>query len=163
MSLLEICQWIQESQLGINIRESNYAFPYIEGTHVLALSLSVGTIMWFDLRLAGMLFRNRPVSEVFKQLRPFFFTGFPIMFVTGALLFIAHAAQCYNSNYFRIKILLILLAGLNVLIFHSTIDRRRAEWDKAPFPPFGARLAGGLSLVFWVSIMAAGRLFAYYL
>ena len=163
MSLLEICQWIQESQFAITIRESNYAFPYIEGTHVLALSLSIGTIMWFDLRLAGVLFRNQPVSVVFNQLRPFFFTGFPIMFITGIFLFIAHAAQCYSSNYFRVKLLLILLAGLNVLLFHSTIDRRRAEWDKSPFPPFQARVAGFLSLFFWVSIMAAGRLFAYYL
>lgn len=163
MSLLDICQWIQDTQLAIVIRESTYAFPYIEGTHVLALSLSVGTIMWFDLRLAGVIFRNRPVSEVFKQLRPFFLTGFPIMFVTGALLFTAHATQCYNSSYFRVKMLLLLLAGLNLLIFHSTIDRRRAQWDKAPSPPFQARLAGVLSLVFWLSIMAAGRLFAYYL
>ena len=163
MSLLEICRWLQDSQLAIAIRESDYLFPYIEGTHVLALSLSVGTIMWFDLRLAGVLFRNRPVSEIFNQLRPFFLTGFPIMFISGALLFVAHATQCYNSTYFRIKVLLIFLAGLNVFVFHSTIDRRRVDWDKAPFPPLQARLAGALSIVFWVSIIAAGRLFAYYL
>ena len=141
MSLLQFCEWLQDSQLSTTIRES--AFPYIEGTHVLALALSVGTILWFDLRLAGWLFRNRPTSEVFKQLRPFFLTGFPIMFISGGLLFVAHATQCYNSTYFRVKILLILLAGLNVLIFHTTIDRRRTQWDKAPFPPLQARLEIG--------------------
>jgi hypothetical protein len=161
MSLLEVCQWLEDSDLSTVIREST--FPYIEGTHVLALALSVGTILWFDLRLAGVLFRNRPVSQVFNQLRPFFFTGFPIMFISGGLLFVAHATQCYESTYFRVKLLLILLAGLNVLIFHSTIDRRREQWDKTPFPPMQARVAGVLSLVFWVSIIAAGRLFAYYL
>ena len=163
MSLLEICQWIQDTPLAITIRESNYGFPYIEGTHVLGLALSVGVIVWFDLRLAGVLFRNRPVSEVFKQLRPFFLTGFPITFATGVLLFIAYAERCYSSTYFRVKLLMLLLAGLNILIFHSTIDRRRDEWDNAPVPPFQARLAGILSLIFWVGIMAAGRLFAYYL
>src|SRR5215510_7253309 len=125
MSLLQICQWLEDSQLSTGIREST--FPYIEGTHVLTLALSVGTILWFDLRLAGVFLRKRPVSEVFKQLRPFFLTGFPIMFISGGLLFVAHATQCYSSNYFRVKLALILLAGLNVLIFHSTIDRRRAE------------------------------------
>jgi ABC-type multidrug transport system fused ATPase/permease subunit len=161
MSLLQICQWLEDTPLGTNIRES--AFPYIEGTHVLALALSVGMIIWFDLRLAGVLFRSRPVSEVFNQLRPYFLIGFPIMFISGGLLFTAHATQCYSSNYFRVKIFLIFLAGLNILIFHSTIDRRRDQWDKTPFPPLQARLAGVLSLVFWVSIIAAGRLFAYYL
>ena len=161
MSILQICQWLEDTPLGTNIRES--AFPYIEGTHVLALALSVGMIIWFDLRLAGVLFRSRPVSEVFNQLRPYFLIGFPIMFISGGLLFTAHATQCYGSNYFRVKIFLIFLAGLNILIFHSTIDRRRDQWDKTPFPPLQARLAGVLSLVFWVSIIAAGRLFAYYL
>ena len=130
---------------------------------MLALALSVGTIIWFDLRLAGVFLRKRRVSEVFNQLRPFFLTGFPIMFISGGLLFVAHATQCYSSNYFRVKAALILLAGLNVFIFHSTIDRRRAEWDKSQFPPLQARLAGALSLFFWMSIIIAGRLFAYYL
>ena len=152
---------LEDSQAGVSIRE--YIFPYIEGTHVLALSLSVGTILWFDLRLAGLMFRNKPVSQVFNQLRPYFLVGFPIMFITGVLLFVGHATQCYSSNYFRVKILSIFLAAVNVLIFHTTIDRRRKEWDKSPFPPLQARLAGALSIVFWVSIIAAGRLFAYYL
>jgi ABC-type multidrug transport system fused ATPase/permease subunit len=161
MDVLQICQWLEDSQLGIGIREAY--FPYVEGMHVLALAISVGMIVWFDLRLAGVLFRSRPVSEVFEQTRPYFLFGFPIMFITGALLFVGHATQCYASNYFRVKIALIFLAGLNVLVFHSTVDRRREQWDKNPFPPFAARLAGVLSLVFWVSIICAGRLFAYYL
>jgi len=161
MDVIQICQWIEDSQLGIAVRE--VYFPYIEGTHVLALALSVGMILWFDLRLAGVLFRSRPVSEVFKQTRPFFLIGFPIMFITGVLLFVGHATQCYASNYFRVKIALIVLAVVNVLVFHSTVDRRREQWDKNPFPPFAARLAGALSLVLWVGIICAGRLFAYYL
>ena len=161
MDLLQICQWIEDSQFGTAVRE--VYFPYIEGTHVLALAFSVGMIIWFDLRLAGVIFRSRPVSEVFKQLRPYFMVGFPIMFITGILLFTGHATQCYASNYFRVKMVLIFLAGVNVLVFHSTVDRRREQWDKNPFPPFAARVAGAVSLFFWVSIICAGRLFAYYL
>ncbi len=160
MSILEVCQAIQASAIGTGIRESEYLFPFIEGTHVLGLSLSVGTVMWFDLRLLGKIMRNIPVSEVFNQLRPWMFAGFVIMLSTGSLLFSSVAADAYANGYFRLKVLL-LLAATNVIVFHSTIDRRRAEWDKAPVPPRPARVAGFLSLILWLAIIIAGRLFAY--
>jgi hypothetical protein len=87
--------------------------------------------------------------------------GFGLMVVTGILLFWAHALKCYESGYFRIKLLLLLLAALNVIVFHSTIDRRRAAWDESPRPPLQARLAGLASLLIWLGVVAAGRLMAY--
>jgi hypothetical protein len=87
--------------------------------------------------------------------------GFLVMVVTGSLLFSSRAADAYASNYFRIKAGLLVLGGLNVLIFHTTIDRRRAEWDTAERPPFRARMAGLVSLILWFSIIAAGRIMAY--
>jgi hypothetical protein len=87
--------------------------------------------------------------------------GFATMFITGALLFSAHAADCYNSVYFRIKVGLLLVAAVNVASFHLTIDRRRAEWDLDPVPPFRARLAGGLSVALWLGVIAAGRFTAF--
>ena len=161
MSLLELCQWLQDTQIGTGIRESLWVFPIIEGTHVLGLALSVGAVMWFDLRLAGVKLRHQSVSEVFSHLKPLMAIGFTLMFVTGTLLFWANAARCYESTYFRIKMILLVLAGLNMLAFHLTIDRRRNEWDKAPTPPFPARLAGILSLVIWTGVIAVGRIMAY--
>ena len=163
MSLFELCQWIQDTQIGTAIRESLLVFPFIEGTHVLSLGLSVGTIMWFDLRLLGLVMPDEPVSEIFNQVKPWMLTGFVLMFTTGGLLFWSYAAKCYGSAYFRAKIALLLLAGLNVLLFHLTVDRRRAGWDKAPVPPVQARVAGFVSLVLWLSIIAVGRLMAYHL
>ena len=88
-------------------------------------------------------------------------TGFAIMFITGGLLFSARASAAFSSGYFRLKMLLLLLGGLNVLIFHSTIDRRRDEWDEALRPPLQVRLAGVVSLVLWFAIIEAGRVMAY--
>jgi hypothetical protein len=161
MSVLELCQWIQDSQLATGIRESGYVFPFLEGAHVIALSLSVGVVMWFDLRLMGVSFRKQPVSQVFTQLKPWMIAGFSIMFVSGALLFSSLAVEAYANSYFRIKIGLLLLAGANMLLFHLTIDRHRTEWDKAPIPPLQARLAGLASLLLFMGVIIAGRLFAY--
>jgi hypothetical protein len=161
MSLLDICKLLEQTTISTIVRES--AFPYVEGAHVLGLSLSVGTVMWFDLRLAGVAMRTRPVSEVFHELRTWMFTGFAVMFLTGGLLFAAHATKAYASGYFRAKLALLILAGVNTAIYHLSIDHRESEWGKAPVPPLRARVAGLVSLVLWFSVVAVGRLFAYYL
>ena len=160
-TLLHWCQWLQDTPFSTAIRVSGYAYPLIEGTHVLGLAFSVGTILWFDLRLLGVAMRRDSVSYVFNQLRPWMSAGFLVMVVTGSLLFSSRAADAYASNYFRIKAGLLVLGGLNVVIFHTTIDRRRAEWDTAERPPFRARMAGLVSLILWFSIIAAGRIMAY--
>jgi len=161
MSLLDWFQWLQETPFSTAIRTSSYLYPLLEGTHVLGLAFSVGTILWFDLRLLGVTMRRDRVSEVFTQLRPWMSAGFLVMIVTGSLLFMSRPADAYVSTYFRIKFGLLILGALNVIIFHATLDRQRERWDTAEIPPFRARLAGLLSLILWFSIVAAGRIMAY--
>ena len=159
MTILEWCRALEESRVGTMVRET--AFPYVEGTHVLGLSLSVGTVMWFDLRLLGATMTSRPVSVVFRDLRAWMFGGFALMFLTGALLLAARATEAYESPYFRLKLALIVLAGVNMALYHLTIERRDTEWGAAPVPPLAARVAGLVSLVLWFSVIAVGRIFAY--
>jgi hypothetical protein len=161
MSLLEICEWIQNTQSSTAIRESLWVFPIIEGSHVLALGLSVGTVLWFDLRLMGVAMRQHTVSEAFEHVRKWMLLGFTIMFVTGGLLFWSLAERCYVSGYFLLKLILLALAGINVAVYHFTIDRTRDQWGKAPMPPMAARLAGFISIVLWAGVIAAGRIMAY--
>jgi hypothetical protein len=162
-SILEICQYIDATQSSTALRESFYVFPIVEGIHVISLAFSVGLVIWFDLRLAGLILRDQPVSAVFRPIRPFMLTGFAIMFVSGVALFWALALRCYSSPFFWIKMALLLLAGINISIYHLTIDRRQTEWDKMLIPPVQARIAGLVSLTLWVGIIAAGRLMAYFL
>ena len=161
MSVLEWCQWLQDTPLGAGIGESAYAYPLIEGSHVMALALSVGTVLWFDLRLLGIGMRSDTVTDVFDQVKPWMFLGFAAMVMTGALLFASRAVEAYQSTYFRIKLGLLVVGAINIAIFHSTIDRQRAQWDTAAIPPARARLAGAVSLVLWFGIIAAGRIMAY--
>ena len=161
MSLLEICQWIENTAGSVALRESIWVFPIVETTHVLGLAFSVGTVFWFDLRLLGVGLRRYSVSETFDYVRPWMIGGFALMMITGAILFWAHAVQAYGSGYFRVKLGLLVLAGANIAAFHTTIDRHRPDWDQLPVPPLRARLAGAASLVLWFGIVAVGRLMAY--
>ena len=162
-SILEICQYIDATQSSTALRESFYVFPVVEGIHVISLAFSVGLVIWFDLRLAGLILRDQPVSAVFRPIRPFMLSGFSVMFVTGVALFWALALRCYSSPFFWIKMAMLLLAGINISIYHLTIDRRQTEWDTMLIPPIQARIAGLVSLTLWVGIIAAGRLMAYFL
>jgi hypothetical protein len=163
MSLYELCEWIQNTDSSTAIRDSIYLFPAIEGTHVLALSMSVGLVMWFDLRLAGFMMRDRAVSELFNDVKSWMFVGFAVMFLSGGILFWSLPLRCYGSVYFWVKMALLVLAGMNIVFFHVTVDRTRTAWDKWPIPPLGARLAGITSLVLWAAIIFVGRTMAYFL
>lgn len=161
MSIVEMCQWLQDTSLGTALRESTWVFPIVEGTHLLAISLSVGTLIVMDLRLAGLLFKNEPVSGVTKAVMPISLIGFTIMFATGVLLFWCQAVKAWGSIYFKIKLALLLLAGLNALTFELTVRRTSAAWDSDPVPPLRARLAGFTAIVLWAGIICAGRTMAY--
>lgn len=161
MSLLEIMQWIQDTPIGTQIRESIWFFPIIEGTHVLGLAASVGIIYYFDLRLLGYNMRRQSISEVRNQLLPWAMPGFIVMMISGALLFWAQAAKAYVSIFGQIKFAALVLAGINILVYHGITESTIAEWDKQPVPPLKVRMAGLFSIVLWTVIIAAGRLMAY--
>ena len=114
-------------------------------------------MLWLDLRLLGVKMRGLPVSEVYQQLKPWMLTGFAVMFLSGMLLFSAQAARCYENVYCRSKILLLLVPGLNALIYHSITERSISRWDANETPPFAARTAGLVSLASWVTIIILGR------
>jgi hypothetical protein len=161
LSFYSFCLWLQNTPWGTAIRESTLVFPIIETIHVLGLGLSVGTVAVFDLRLLGRALRREPVSQIMSQIMPWSIAGLVVMFLTGGLLFWCQALKAYDSVYFRIKLVLLLLAGVNALVFQLTVYRSMAAWDKAEVTPLQARLTGGLSLALWIGIIAAGRTMAY--
>ena len=161
MSLYALCEWLQNTQIGTSIRESIWVFPIIESAHVLGLAISVGLLVWFDLRLVGWTMRHQPISVMHRQLMPWSLVGFSIMFLSGALLFWSNALRAYNSGFFQLKVLFLFLAAVNAIVFELTTKRRIAEWDKAPLPPKRVRLAGMLSLALWIAVITFGRATAY--
>jgi hypothetical protein len=161
MSLLPFVQWLAETRWSVALHESLWAYPIVESTHVWSLALFVGFGALLDLRLLGLALGEVPASEVARRLIPWMIGGFCLMVATGLLLFYAIPVRTYQSVFFRLKLILLALAGVNAFWFHSRIWRKVGEWDRDPIPPRRARWAGGLSLLLWIGIIFAGRLIAY--
>jgi hypothetical protein len=160
-SILHLCQWIYATHFSTAIRESPYWFPIIEGIHTLGITAVVGTVAVLDLRLLGFIMKREPVSTIARQVLPWTWIGFAVMFVSGVLLSIAEAQTNYFNWAFRIKLILLVLVGLNPLIFHLTVYRKVNTWDKANVTPWRARTAAVCSLALWAGIIICGRLIAY--
>jgi len=159
--LLRFCTWLQDTSFSTGIRESVWTFPIIETVHLLALAFSVGIIVIFDLRLIGTTLRDRPVSEVFSKLQPMAVKGFGINVLSGLLLFASEPIKCYHSTYFLIKCILLFFLAVNAWGFDRFTLPTVAGWDKAIATPFGAKLAGWVSLTFWLGVIVMGRAIAY--
>jgi hypothetical protein len=161
MSIFSFCQWLQNESIGTSIRESVWTFPVIETTHLLALAFSVGIIIFVDLRLIGVTMKDLPVTEVFDRLQPMALKGFVVNVVSGLLLFWSEPMKCYNSPYFRTKLVMLFVLGVNAILFSATTYKTVASWDKAVVTPVAARVAGWVSLLFWAGVITMGRAIAY--
>ena len=161
MSLLPFAQWLAETRGSIALHESLFMYPLVESVHVLTLCLFVGMSVLLDLRLLGVALRPVPLTDITRRLFPWMFAGFVIMVVTGVLLFYAIPVRSYQSVWFRLKVIFLILAGLNAWTFHNTIYTRVHEWDNEVVAPKRARFAGAASLVLWAGIIIFGRMIAY--
>src|SRR6267378_4398439 len=163
MSLLRFCEWLATTPGSIALHESRYMYLIVLSVHVLTLCLFVGTAAIVDLRLMGLTMQSVRVSEVMTRLLPWTAAGFLLMIISGALLFYAAPLIRYQNIFFRAKMVTLVLAGVNVWVFHNTVYRKIAEWDLDPVPPRRARVAGGLSLALWAILITLGRMIPYQL
>jgi len=161
MSILTVLQWLAATQWSVALHESVYLWPLLESVHVLCLALFVGTAVMLDLRLLGVAMTHIPASAFTQRLLPWTRGAFLVMVVTGVLLFTATPVDYYRDLSFRIKLVLLAVAGFNVWFFHARTRRRIADWDSAAMPPTAARVAAIVSLTAWSGAVIAGRLVAY--
>jgi hypothetical protein len=161
MSVPDIAVWLESTAVATLVRESAWGFPIVVALHIVGITLSVGMIMWFDLRLLGVVLRESPVSRVYRGVIPWAGTGFALMFVTGGMLLAAYATAAHGNVYFRAKLVALALAGVNALVYHRLADRHRAAWDEQATPPLAARAAGLASIAVWTIVILAGRMMSY--
>ena len=159
--LRDFVLWLDTHEWSTAIHESLFLYPIIESTHVLTLCLFVGTLIVVDLRLLGVSFTDTTVSEVTQRLLPWTVIGFVIMVITGVLLFYAIPERSYHSIWFRVKVVLLIVAGINAWVFHKRVQNNQEQWDAAPKPPVGARVSAAVSLTMWAGVIVTGRLIAY--
>ncbi len=126
-------------------------YPILSAVHLLGIAWFGGMVLMSDLRVLGIGLRHEPVEEVWSQFRRWKWLGFVVMLVSGGLLCWAEPIVCYKSLSFRVKVVLLLLVGLNALVF------RRGN----PGGGKNAKLAAGVSVALWVALVFAGRGIAF--
>lgn len=161
MSLLPLAQAIGDWPSSIALRESLYVWPLLESAHVLSLMFFAGTAAMLDLRLLGVSFRDVPATAFTGRLLPWTRVAFAVMAITGVALVYSNPVRYYLNLFFRLKVLLLVLAGLNIWWFHGRTHHHVDAWDLAVRPPAAARFAAIVSLVAWTGVIVTGRMVAY--
>jgi len=156
---------LEASGLGQAMRQWLWLYPSVEIVHITGIALLFGSIAVLDLRLLGFS-RTLSARQLARHVLPWTAASFLLIIPSGLLMFTAHATEFIQSDVFVLKLGLILAAGLNAALFHTVTFRTADVWDaeemrKLPPPP-SARLAGAVSLLLWISVIACGRLLAYY-
>jgi len=159
--MFEMLEWLEGTALGGIARESLYGFQILVAIHIVGLMFSVGTLLWVDLRMLGICLTGSRLSTVYRALSKWFTVGFGVMFLSGIALFAGFATSAYENTYFRIKIVVIMLAGINAIAFHTMVKKLPGDMDTADRPPVAIRLAGFASIVFWASVIFCGRMISY--
>lgn len=161
---MDISIWLkslEDTGFASGIRNSLYIFPMLESVHVMALSLVFGTITVVDLRLLGVASRQRPFGRMSSELLMWTWGAFVLAALTGAVMFTTNARVYADNTAFRIKLVLIALAGLNMMVFHLTAGRTVSTWDRQPSAPPLGRIAAALSLALWIAVIVAGRVIGF--
>jgi uncharacterized membrane protein len=159
--MLDFVVWLSETKWSIALHESLYLYPWIESTHVLSICLFFGTLLFVDLRLTDKVFNKLSVSEMNTKVLPLTIFGFLVMSITGLLLFYAIPVRNYQNIFFRIKMLLIAIAGINAFFFHKRMSKEAKIWGKDSSIPRSMKNSAITSLVLWSSVIISGRMIAY--
>jgi uncharacterized protein DUF6644 len=160
-TLFHLAEQLEATALGVWVRESLWGFPSLVAIHIIALVFSVGIVVWLDLRLLGVSMTGVPVSRLYRRLMPFAFFGFAVMFASGATLLTGFATSAYKNPYFRVKLVALVVAGINAFVYHTSVERRISLWERSPVPPAAARMAGLISILAWATVILAGRMMSY--
>ena len=152
--VVDLLTWLQATALAQSISE--VWFPVVESLHVITVATVVGTIFIVDSRLVGFASIGLPFTYVSQRLLPWTWGAFACAVITGSLMFISNATGYYANVPFRVKMVLLGAAGLNMLYFQKVTFRKVSAWDFGR-PSASARVAGSLSMGLWCSVIAFGR------
>jgi len=162
--VFHLSQWVNQSQLGVYMRDSLYAFPIVETLHIFGIVLLLSSAFLLDLRLFGVgPMRDEPVKKLARWILPWVWAGFTVQLISGSLMYAAEATRAALNLLFWLKMIMIVLAGVNALIFHTVMYKSVDEWNEARVAPLGARVYGCFSILIWFSVVGLGRWFSFFL
>jgi uncharacterized membrane protein (DUF485 family) len=156
---------LEASGLGQAMRESLWLYPAVEIVHIVGIGLLFGSIAILDLRLLGFS-RIISAKRLARHVLPWTAAAFLLIVPSGFMMFTAHASDFISSPVFAVKMCLILAAGVNAALFYTIVFPGVGVWDSEEMrklgPPPSARACAAASLLIWISVIACGRLLAYF-
>ncbi|MGA8011129.1 MAG: DUF6644 family protein [Candidatus Acidiferrales bacterium] len=152
---------LEASRFAITVRDSIWMFPIVESIHVISFTLVVGTIAIIDLRLLGLASIERSFRRMASDILKWTWAAFVLTVATGLTMFTTNAGIYYHNPFFRIKMLLLLLAGVNMVAFEVTAGRTIHQWDKARSAPSPGKAVAMLSLTIWIGVIFMGRMIGF--
>ena len=156
-----IFEWLDTLESSIALRESLNAYPALLTAHVVSMCLFAGLIAFWDLRLVGFALKRVSVTEIPTRIFPWALTGFAISCGTGLVLLYSKPLTYFTNFYFWLKMAMLIVAGINMIVFHFTTYKTVEAWKKDEVLPRSAQFAGVVSLVLWIGIISTGRMMAY--
>lgn len=150
---------IQASPLAHALRSSHVVFGAVATVHLIGVGLLFGSVIVLDLRILGFS-RDIPVRRLTAHVLPWTLLSFLLIVPSGLLMFLARASGLVASGLFALKMTLILAGGINAAIYYTGVFGKVDDWDAGRMPPLGARLAAGLSLAIWISVLTCGSMLA---
>jgi hypothetical protein len=154
-----LVQAIEGSAINNWVLASFWLWPLMEILHFVGLTLLLGAMLIIDLRLAGFLRQMNILTT--HRLLPWAAIGFSINLITGLLFLMGDPARYAVNIGFQIKMVLVLIAGLNALWFVLKVNPLMSTWDPYGDTPAVAKLIAYLSLTAWFGVLLLGRLIPY--
>lgn len=151
---------VEDLAIARAMREALWLYPAVEIVHITGFVLLVGSVAMLDLRVLG-LNKSISVRSLSRHTLPWSLGALVLIVPSGLLMFSAHASDFLVNPAFRLKMALLMAAGINAAFFRATPWQTSKAWDVGVPAPLSARLSVALSLMLWVAIIACGRLLAY--
>ena len=152
--------WVRSTELHAVIRQNWWIWPALETIHYIGLSLLLGTVGLFDLRVLGMAKSIPPAA--LHQLIPLGIAGYILNIITGIGFFFGYPEQYAYNSAFHFKIAFMALAGMNVLVFYTASFREVKTLGAGADAPLRSKIITGVSLGSWVAVLICGRLLTFF-
>lgn len=152
-------EWLQSTWVGVLVAESLWGYPLFETIHSIGMAMLIGSLGLINLRVLG--FKPELPLLNMRQLLPLAWLGFTLNAISGTLLFTSDAVYFFNKYTFRIKMILIVLGGINAALLGARVFREAAAGASTGPVTAGTKWIAFSSLVFWLGAVCAGRLIAY--
>jgi hypothetical protein len=164
MDIMDIAPWevwVRGTALHLFVIRHEWVWPLCETLHYLGLSLLIGTVGLFDLRVLGLAKGIAP--RAIHRLVPWGVAGYVVNVLTGIMFFAGHPDQYFYNDAFRLKALFMALAGVNIVVFYGTgVFQDMKALAPGASAPWRTKVIAGTSLSLWIAVLVCGRLLTFF-